>query len=185
MILARLQPRESTERRAAPRRQLKLGLAGSTQSVGDVEVVVHDLSATGLLIEATADLQTGDRLEVDIPGAGGAEAVVVWRSGHYFGCEFPRPIPKAALSAASLRSAPRPQPEEPAGPLSLPLSQPTARPVVEFGYAPAHHGSGLEGPRSSDALSPKRKLLVLLGLSLAGWAVIALVVWLVLALVWG
>ena len=69
--------------------------------------------------------------------------------------------------------------------LSLPLSQPPPRPVVEFGYAPAHHGSGLEDTRSADALSPPRKLLVLLGLSLAGWAVVAMVVWLVLALVWG
>jgi hypothetical protein len=28
----------------------------------------------------------------------------VWNSGHYFGCQFDRPIPKAALSAAVLRN---------------------------------------------------------------------------------
>ena len=96
MILARLEPNISAERRAVPRRRLKLDIAGSTQSKSDIEVIVHDLSVTGLLMEAAVDLHTGDQLVVDIPGAGPADAVVMWVSGNYFGCEFTQSIPKVA-----------------------------------------------------------------------------------------
>ena len=181
MILARLEPRESTERRVAPRRRLKLDVAGSVRSAADVEVVVHDLSVTGLLIEAAVDLQTGDRLGVEIPGAGAAEAVVMWRSGNYFGCEFSQRIPKAALSTAVLRSAPEPQP------LSPPLPRPPWQPAPRQDEV----GAALSGPTSDprdaypvNALSPRRKLAVLLGLSLGSWAFIAVIMWLVLALMW-
>jgi len=172
MILARLEPRESTERRASPRRRLKLDVAGSTSSVADVEVVVHDLSVTGLLIEAAVDLQTGEGLTVELPGPGAVDAVVVWRSGNYFGCEFAKRIPNAALSAASLRSAHQPQP------------RPRPRPQDDVEFTLARPASKSEGAHPADSLSPRRKLLVLLGLSLASWAFVALVVWLILALVW-
>jgi hypothetical protein len=167
MILARLEPRDFSDRRSSPRRRLNLGVAGSTRSMSDVEVVVHDLSVTGLLIEAAVDLQAGDELTVEIPGPGPVDAVVVWKSGNYFGCEFARHIPNAAISAASLRSAPDPRPQDDVAPSPVP-------PL-----------STSESTYRENELSPRGKLLTLLGLSLAAWAVIALVVWLILALVWG
>jgi hypothetical protein len=135
--------------------------------MSDVEVVVHDLSVTGLLIEAAVDLQTGDELTVEIPGPGPVDAVVVWKSGNYFGCEFAKPIPNAALSAASLRSVPDP------------------RPLNDVVLPPPDLPLPSEDVLREGALSPRSKLLTLLGLSLAAWAVIALMVWLILALVWG
>ena len=167
MILARLEPGDFSDRRYSPRRRLNLGADGSTQAVPDVEVVVHDLSVTGLLIEAAVDLQIGDQLTVEIPGPGTVEAVVVWKSGLYFGCEFVRPIPKTAVSAAALRSMPAPR-----------LSDDVVSPPPDL---PSLAGDDLP----EDELSPRGKLLTLLGLSLAAWATIAVVVWLILALVWG
>lgn len=37
---------------------------------------------------------------------GGAKATVMWREGSLFGCQFVHPIPRAAVSAALLRSEP-------------------------------------------------------------------------------
>ena len=109
MKLARLEPDDLWNRRYTSRRRLNLGAAGSTHSASDVDVVVHDLSVTGLLIEAPIDLSIGDRFTLELPGPGAVEAVVMWKSGQYFGCEFVRPIPNAALSAAALRSEPTPR----------------------------------------------------------------------------
>ena len=104
-LLAQLEPRDSTgNRRSAARRTLRLQASGATASQTDAEVIIHDLSLTGLLIETSADLAAGERIDVDVPEAGLTEAKVVWSSGRFFGCKFKRPIPPAALSSAILRS---------------------------------------------------------------------------------
>lgn len=89
--------------RRAARRKLCLGsrLAGS-----GAEVLIHDLSSTGLRIETSADLGIGDTLAVEIPEAGASEASIIWRQGRFFGCEFRHPISPAAISAATLRGLP-------------------------------------------------------------------------------
>lgn len=66
---------------------------------------IHDLSVTGLLFETSAPLSE-DRVEVQLPEVGPTHARVVWHHGRFFGCNFVQPIPKAAVSAALLRSAP-------------------------------------------------------------------------------
>jgi hypothetical protein len=107
-IHARLETFGTTSRRASPRRKLRLGssLAGDGQ-----DVVIHDLSATGVLLQTAARLEAFDDLEVDLPEVGPTHAFVVWSSGEYFGCEFARPISRAAISAALLRNpAPPPEP---------------------------------------------------------------------------
>ena len=109
---ARLERVRGTSRRGSSR--LKLSLDSSLAGSG-VDVVIHDLSADGMLVETSASLRRGARLEVELPEAGATVAKVVWNSGDYFGCQFDKPIPKAALSAALLRN-----PFEPAAaPLSV------------------------------------------------------------------
>jgi len=98
---ARLERVQSASRRGSSR--LKLSLDSSLAGSGD-EVVIHDLSPGGILVETSASLRKGARLEVDLPELGATQARVVWNSGDYFGCQFDRPIPKAALSAALLRN---------------------------------------------------------------------------------
>jgi len=98
---ARLERVQSASRRGSSR--LKLSLDSSLAGSGE-EVVIHDLSPGGILVETSASLRKGARLEVDLPELGATQARVVWNSGDYFGCQFDRPIPKAALSAALLRN---------------------------------------------------------------------------------
>jgi transcriptional regulator with XRE-family HTH domain len=70
------------------------------------DVLVRNLSATGLLIETAAALQVGDEFEVDLPETPRAMAKVVWAGDSLFGCAFDRPLPDSAISAARLRSEP-------------------------------------------------------------------------------
>jgi hypothetical protein len=101
-VLAHIEPSQHLgSRRYAARRSLKLG---SVLTDSGEEIVIHDLSLTGLLIETSEVLSNGDTLLVDIPERGPTPATVVWSSGRYFGCEFQLSIPAAAVSAALLQS---------------------------------------------------------------------------------
>jgi hypothetical protein len=88
--------------RRSARRSLRLGLASGTDSV-----TIHDLSLTGALIETSGPMLVGATFAFELPQAGTVQAMVVWNSGEFYGCEFERPIPSAALSAALLQSAPQ------------------------------------------------------------------------------
>jgi PilZ domain-containing protein len=149
--LARLERVESRNRRLAPRRELSLGMI--LPETGD-EVVIHDLSATGMLIETDADLATFEQLQLDLPEVGKTVATVMWSSSRYFGCEFHRPIPKAAISAALLQS---------------PFEQPAA-------VAPAaikqHDGDDDESEVEDDRFPFGARLRVIIGSSLVLWAII-------------
>jgi len=148
MIQARLETLEqAASRRLSPRRKLKLG--SNLLGHGD-NVVIHDLSATGVLLQTTATLAPFDDLDVDLPDIGPTQAFVVWHSGEYFGCEFARPIPRAAISAALLRSpiGPRPNEAEERSPLLL---EDEARP---------------------EKLSLPMRMRVILGTSIVLWAII-------------
>jgi transcriptional regulator with XRE-family HTH domain len=92
------------ERRSDARKTLRLAThavpAGGTAAL----VVVHDLSAGGLLIETGADLRVGETLAVSLPRGGSSEATVVWSSSRSFGCRFAEPLSRAVLSAALLKA---------------------------------------------------------------------------------
>ncbi|MEA2774194.1 MAG: hypothetical protein QOD93_7156 [Acetobacteraceae bacterium] len=98
---ARLERVQGASRRGSSR--LKLSLDASLAGSGE-EVVIHDLSPGGILVETSASLRKGARLEVELPEVGATQAKVVWSSGDYYGCQFDKPIPKAVLSAALLRN---------------------------------------------------------------------------------
>jgi hypothetical protein len=99
-MLAHFEPKGDLRRSA--RRSLRLGLASGADSV-----TIHDLSLTGALIETSGAMLVGATFEFELPQAGTVQATVVWNSGEFYGCEFERPIPSAALSAALLQSAPQ------------------------------------------------------------------------------
>lgn len=103
-ILARLEEEGSSERRRSARRRLQLITQGSTSSSPDIAVVIHDLSVSGLLVETFAAFSVGERIELDLPQSGAAEAVIVWNSGRFYGCKFVQPISTGAVSAALLLS---------------------------------------------------------------------------------
>src|SRR3990170_3883059 len=101
----------ATSGRKAHRRRLRLTSKGTTAAGSATEVLIYDLSATGLLLETSAEIPLGEGFTVEVPLAGKIPATVVWKGGNLFGCRFHKPISTAALSAAQLQS-----PIEPAAP---------------------------------------------------------------------
>lgn len=92
--------------RGTARHQMRLRVRSAAGSGGAADVLVHNLSATGMLLESASQLAVGDEIAVELPEASGSTAKVVWASGQFFGCAFDRPLPAAAVSAAQLRSEP-------------------------------------------------------------------------------
>jgi len=95
-----------TDRRGSLRRVLRLELTGSITAAQTADLLVHDLSSGGALLESPVELAIGDTVELDLPAGQPAEATIIWNSGKFYGCEFSQSIDKASLSAALLRSEP-------------------------------------------------------------------------------
>lgn len=96
--VGRLDPR-SVERRA-----LFLETSGALPGGLEANVVIHNISAAGLLLETDLALDQGERLTLDLPEVGAVNAVIVWRSEKLFGCAFERALGEAALAAAQLQA---------------------------------------------------------------------------------
>jgi hypothetical protein len=96
-----------TDRRSGDRRALRLTVDANLSGSPDMAVRVHDLSESGILIETPEPLATGQNFEVMLPLTGPVDTVVVWNSGRYYGCEFSRSVPSAAVSAALLKAEPK------------------------------------------------------------------------------
>ena len=88
----------SDEQRRTQRRTLRLDVAGGAAAS------VRNLSETGLLIESPSVLDVGDRVSLELPVAGLAEARIIWARAPFYGCEFARPVSRAVVSAALLRA---------------------------------------------------------------------------------
>ena len=160
-ISAQLRIASEADRRGWHRRTLSLG--SSLQSTDD-EVTIHDISASGMLIETGAELAVFDALEIQLPEVGLTPALVIWNSGRYFGCEFKQQLSQGAISAALLRSQPTTSAE-----LELPLALPAAQaPAVE---------EGSDEPRPQDLAEEGKapfglRLRVILGSAILLWALI-------------
>lgn len=104
-VLAHFEPLDEAlgDRRRAPRLLLTLG--SELESCGS-SVTIQDLSSTGLSFETSTNLAIGETIEVRLPEMDAAKAIIVRREGCLFACTFERPISKAAVSAALLRSEP-------------------------------------------------------------------------------
>lgn len=103
-LLARLSEEARTSNaRTAPRRTLSLRVPAHSPGTTGV-ALVHDLSEHGLRIETDAALRVDEIIQVELPEAGPVHAKVVWAGESSAGCRFLAPVPKAAVSAALLRS---------------------------------------------------------------------------------
>lgn len=99
-----------TDKRHDTRRKLSLLARGVQHDGTGIEVQIHNISGTGLLLESDIKLAAGDRIEIELPHAGDITAVVIWASGRLFGCQFEGPVSPATLSAVELKSATGPAP---------------------------------------------------------------------------
>ncbi len=121
-------PRSTANGRAS-RRQLRLPLHGSKATGSEIEAFVHNISATGMLVESRAPLEIGEVIEVNLPHSGKTATKVIWTSGGLAGCQFEMPISPATLSAAQLKKcggARCARPRRRAGPGHRKLRRPSA-----------------------------------------------------------
>lgn len=128
------------DRRGTVRRTLRL-VAQAARAQATNEVLILDLSTTGLMLETGAELAVDDVIAVELPPAGPIPARVIWKRDAYYGCEFLSAAPIAAVSAALLRSSPKGH--GPAASAPIPISESSSgywdyllRPRSE----PASHG---------------------------------------------
>ena len=143
-----------SSRRTTTRRKLRLEAPGSIASENDV--LILDISTTGLLIKAPGDLVVGETVEFDLPDASGTRAVVKWANGQLFGCQFRTPVSVATVSAALLRapSAPRQSPT---------LAAPRANSLA----------GDLRHADNDEKLPLTARLRWIAGLTLVSWAIVA------------
>jgi hypothetical protein len=147
-VLAKLEPRFDDNRRTAARRTLSLG---SVLATTGAEVIIHDLSISGLLIETSGELSMGENLLVEVPERGPTAATVMWTSGRFFGCAFDKRLPVAAVSAALLRNPIIPRQE-----LTPEAAAPA--PVADIAI--------------DDRYSPRARILIMTGLALGAWVLV-------------
>jgi transcriptional regulator with XRE-family HTH domain len=108
IIQAELEPKKSSRKqRHGGRMKMRLTTLARAPRGTSSEILIHDLSTGGMLIQTDAGLRSGDVIEVDLPRTGMREAQIAWSSGTYFGCRFQEPIPPATVSAALLKAVPR------------------------------------------------------------------------------
>ena len=88
--------------RAATRVHMRLETSGSLGGRQGSTVLIHNLSATGMLIETASDLDIGQRIAVSLPEAPDCTATIVWRSEALAGCRFDLPLSRAASADPSL-----------------------------------------------------------------------------------
>ena len=156
-VRALLDPKTlSSTRRTATRRKLRLHAEGSASS-GTAEVLILDISTTGLLLETAADLVKGETIELDLPEAVGVRAVVKWTSGRLFGCQFRDPLSNASVSSALLRA-----------PFETSRSAEAAAPSKTF-----EADDDLEDSVLEHELTFSVKLRWIVGLALLSWAFVA------------
>lgn len=97
---------ETGDKRADVRWPIRLEVPGAPDE-GVPDVVVHDISTAGMLIETGSRLKLGQELLLSLPEAGSVSARVVWQDEPLFGCRFDESLPQAAVSATRLRSTTR------------------------------------------------------------------------------
>jgi transcriptional regulator with XRE-family HTH domain len=105
-IEGRLETRPQGDRREAPRRELHLRLTSLNGKRVAANVIVVEMSQTGLLLQTSTHLNPGEAVQINLPHSGFQAAEVFWASGEFVGCRFAEPISSATLSAAQLRSQP-------------------------------------------------------------------------------
>ena len=109
----------------AARRQLRLESEGFTASGETARVLIHNISATGLLIECASTLAEAERIEIALPQVGSTPAQVVWTSDDFYGCRFDTPVPASTLGALELylRLTGGPAPAEPGDTLPVRIAR--------------------------------------------------------------
>ena len=93
-----------SKRRRYPRHKLRFTTVAEIQESRLIELVIRDISDSGLQIELVDDVQQGELLSVDLPAGLAVDAMVIWRSNGLAGCRFCLPVSAPVVEAVRLRS---------------------------------------------------------------------------------
>ncbi|MFT4025253.1 MAG: PilZ domain-containing protein [Novosphingobium sp.] len=126
----------------------------------EFDVVVENLSVTGISISAIPGLIAGDEITLDIPGLGARRTLVVHVTDGYYGCEFIRPLTDAELSRAL---------------------NPRSAVVIAFPTSAAADAEGAFPEPFVAPYSPRQRGLWWIGLGIASWAAVTGAIVLVVA----
>lgn len=99
-IAAKIILSDRNDRWRSPRRPLSLDATLRAGSGTPLDVRIYDLSVSGFLMEAEAELEIGNEIHIGIGGIGVSSARVIRTAGNLFGCEFRRAIASQDLVAA-------------------------------------------------------------------------------------
>lgn len=80
------------EARAAERRTTAAASTMRTDGGDPLDVIVTDISQSGVRILTHADLAIGQEISIGLCGAGVTRAYVAWKRDDHYGCAFERPI---------------------------------------------------------------------------------------------
>jgi hypothetical protein len=69
-----------------------------------VDVMVIDVSATGVRISTAYLLEVGQEISIGLAGAGSTRAFVAWKRDNEYGCRFERPLEADGEARAFSRS---------------------------------------------------------------------------------
>jgi len=78
--------------RAAERRSTDAPSTMRADNGAPVDVLVLDISRSGVRIVTDAPLQIGQEITIGLAGAGVTRAYVAWARGNEYGCAFERPM---------------------------------------------------------------------------------------------
>lgn len=76
------------EARSAERRPAMTPSTMRAKGAAPIDVIVIDVSATGVRIETTAELEVGQEISIGLAGAGTTRAFVAWKRDSHYGCQF-------------------------------------------------------------------------------------------------
>jgi len=88
-----------TEARRSARHPVNYRVIGEHRRLGDVAIVISNISAHGFMIGSELDLGRGERLTVRLPGVGRIEAHLIWNTGDRAGFQFERIVRHEEFSA--------------------------------------------------------------------------------------
>lgn len=161
-VLAQLDTQPNlVSRRGKQRRAMRLRLGQAWAGDRAVDIILHDLSVTGLLIETAAEFSVGDVIQLDVPESGTVDTEIVWHSENFYGCQFRREISNKAISAALLKSSLEAEPSE------------RLRVEAELRQL-AQETDDEDAGASSNGVSRRTKLFALGALGVAAWIPAAL-----------
>jgi hypothetical protein len=166
---ARLKPIESAEERSAARYRLLIQASAEAPEIGVMNIVVHDLSATGFLIQCLEPLGSGAELSLELPGVQAVTGDIVWSSGNFYGGEFRTNLSMSALAQA--RS-------------SSPVLWPDFVPKSAADRGAVQTEASIDVEDLSQAAEPSDgrlpigyRMLIIVGASILLWTPIALGIW--------